>query len=210
MQHKLIAGALACTALFATAAPAAALVNILPTHTTSVTFAFNSGNLRDATWSTGNTASNPLAPIDGSFQPEGTQWNNGSYWWDEVVTGTPTYWEIGLDALYTFQQFVVQADDNDAYLLEYWDGSAWQTAANIPTQPSFGLVTRAAFNVGGITTDRLRFSAVSGDQYYALGQLQGFAVVPETATWAMMILGLGAAGASMRRRPKGQKALLGT
>ncbi len=59
------------------------------------------------------------------------------------------------------------------------------------TFAGFGTSTdRVVFNGsgggGGFELDNLKFSAVSG--------------VPEPATWAMMLLGFGAVGASMRRR----------
>lgn len=207
MRNALFAGLLACAATFASATPASALVNILPSNTTAITGDPNHGILHDSTWSSGSSASLVFAPINGSAKPDGTQWNNGSYWWDSVVTGASSYWTIVLDKAYDFSQFVIQADDNDSYLLQYWDGSAWQDGVTIDPFGSFGLQTRPAYNVN-FTTDQLRFSATGGDGYYALGQIQGFvAGIPEPATWAMLLMGFGVIGRSMRQRNKAGQRL---
>jgi hypothetical protein len=141
--------------------------------------------------------------VDGIFVPENQTWNTGSWWWDEdpSVNASPVVTTIHLNSTFTFDHFVVQADDNDSYLLEWWDGASWQTAWNIPAVNTFGLVTRDSGALGPFTTDFLRFSAASGDNYYAVSEIQGFvAEVPEPATWAMMITGFAFAGAMLRRR----------
>lgn len=202
MRNALFAGLLACAATIASTAPASALVNILPSNTINITGDPNHGVLHDANWSSGNTPSTVFAPIDGSKPADGTQWNNGSYWWDAVVTGASSYWTITLDKAYDFSQFIIQADDNDSYLLEYWDGSAWQNGVTIDPFGPAGLQTRPEYNVS-FTTDQLRFSATGGDGYYSLGQIQGFvAGIPEPATWAMLLLGFGVIGRSLRQRNK--------
>jgi hypothetical protein len=109
---------------------------------------------------------------------------------------------INLDQTFTFNRFVVQADDNDTYRLEFWDGAAWQTAWDIPAVPSFGLRTRDSGLVGEITTNALRFTATGGDNYYGVSEIQAFSV-PEPATWTLMISGFGLAGAALRRRQRG-------
>ena len=118
---------------------------------------------------------------------------------DSSVNQGPVYWEVQLDQAYTVDRFVVQADDNDRYLVEYWDGGAWLSAYTVPFQFSFGLVTRDSGIGARITTDRFRLSAIDGDNYFAVSEFQAFAAVPEPATWAMLILGMGVVGGAMRR-----------
>ena len=186
------------------AAPAhAALVNVIPTNWSVLFWPGTQGVLRAGSpWGPGSTPSTPLNVVDGNFMPEGTQWNNGSFWWDQDPSVNPNEvtLTIQMDKAYDFKKFVMQADDNDGYKLEYWDGSNWQLGVNFGTKPSFGLVTRADALVN-ITTDRLRLRAYGGDNYYAISELQGFANtgVPEPAAWAMMLAGFGLAGVALRR-----------
>ncbi len=186
------------------AAPAhAALVNVLPTHWSGIGSAGSAGVLRAGSpWGPGSTPWSHVAMVDNVFQPEGTQWNNGSFWWDQDPSVNPYELTatIYLDQSFTFSKFVMQADDNDGYTLEYWDGASWQLGWDFGTKPSFGLVTRDPALVN-FTTDRLRVRAYGGDNYYAISELQGFvnSGVPEPAAWAMMLAGFGLAGSAMRR-----------
>lgn len=187
------------------AAPAqAALVNVIPTNWSVITWSAQQGTLRAGSpWGPGSTPSSALRLVNGVFAPEGTQWNNSSFWWDQdpSVNQNEMIVEITLDKAYTFSKFVMQADDNDGYTLDYWSGGGWQAGWDFGTKPSFGLVTRADANVN-FTTNRLRLRAYPGDNYYAISELQGFANVgvPEPAAWALMIGGFGMVGAAMRRR----------
>ncbi len=185
-----------------TAVPAVGATNVIPGNVSSISVTGTPGILRSATWSSGSTASDENLPTDGVFAPEMQQWNNGSFWWDQdpSVNQSPVYWEVQLNQAFTVDRFVVQADDNDSYLLEYWDGSAWQNAFAVPFLPSFGLRTRDSGSIAAITTDRFRFSATAGDNYFAVSEIQAFAAVPEPATWAMFILGFGLVGNVLRRR----------
>jgi len=186
------------------AAPAnAALVNVIPGNWSLLSWPGTIGVLRAGSpWGPGSTPSSVLNVVNGAFQPEGTQWNNGSMWWDEdpSVNAAPITLTIQMNQVYNFKQFVMQADDNDGYALDYWNGSAWQLAWDFGAKPSYGLVTRDPALVN-ISTDRLRIRAYGGDAYYAVSELQGFvnSGVPEPAAWAMMLGGFGLAGVAMRR-----------
>jgi hypothetical protein len=153
-------------------------------------------------WGPGSTASSLSSPVDGVFEPEAQQWNRDSFWWDQdpTVNQSPVTWTVLLDQTYTVDRFLVQADDNDSYLLEYWDGADWQTAFAVPFDFSFGLQTRDSGTVGPITTDRFRFTATAGDNYYSVSEIQAFQAVPEPGVWAMMIIGFGFVGHHLRRR----------
>jgi hypothetical protein len=182
-----------------------ASVNIIPSHWTSMFWAGNAGILRSGSpWGPGSTASSPVSIVDGVFAPENQQWNIGSFWWDEQASGTPIFLTIQLDQSYVFDRFIIQADDNDAYQLEYWTGSTWANAFTATAVNTFGLVTRDSGALDSlITTNRFRLSAVmdSGDQYFAFSELQAFAVeTPEPASWVMLIIGFSLIGATMRRR----------
>ena len=185
------------------AMPQPALAANIMTNWSVITVNGNHGILRSGSpWGPGSTASNLSSPVDGVFEPEAQQWNSGSFWWDEdpTVNQAPVTWVVQLDQAYTVDRFVVQADDNDSYLLEYWDGGAWQTAFAVPFDFSFGLQTRDSGTVGLITTDRYRFTATAGDNYYSVSEIQAFQAVPEPGVWAMMIIGFGLVGHVLRRR----------
>jgi hypothetical protein len=203
MSPRHLSGLVAGAALALAAAPALAAVNIVPTATIDVDVFGVEGVLRAGSpWVPGSTPSNAGAPVDGSFEPENQQWNNGSFWWDEDLSinpAGPLSYVVYFDAAYTVNRFVVQADDNDTYRLEWWDGAAWQIAWDIAAVNTFGLTTRDSGALAPITTDRLRFTATGGDAYYAVSEIQAFAV-PEPTTWALMIAGFGLAGAALRRR----------
>lgn len=195
------AAALIAPTMFATAAHAA--TNIVPSGWSSISWPGIAGTLRAGSpWGPGSTASSGSAPVDGTRQPENTQWNNGSFWWDAdpSVNANPVTWTLTLDRKYSINQLKVQADDNDAYLVEYWNGLGWQSIFNVPAVFTFGLVTRDSGLFPTIHTDRFRFSAVSGDNYYALSQFEAYGSVPEPASWALLIAGFGLVGLSSRRR----------
>jgi len=71
--------------------------------------------------------------VDGAFLPRSTQWHHGAVWWDchDYVDRNIT---IDLGDVYSIESFVVQADDNDAYLLYFWNITAmtWELAWHVP------------------------------------------------------------------------------
>jgi len=76
---------------------------------------------------------------------------------------------------------IVQADDNDAYMLQYWDSTSgsWQLLYNVPAiSYGYGLRTRPNADqstyapVGPVETNMLQFSAVSGDVGDAVSEIQ--------------------------------------
>lgn len=167
------------------------------------------GVLRDGSpWGPGSAPPSQAAVVNNAFLPDGTQWNAaGTWWWDQDLSVNPNQGsyprpmgiDIQMNASYTVNRFVVQADDNDSYRLEYWNGSAWQTAWDIAAVGGFGMQTRDSGIIAPITFSKLRFYATGGDDYYSVSEIQAFAV-PEPGTYALMALGLAGLGFITRRR----------
>ncbi len=204
-MHRIIRS-LGALALLSSASTALAATNIIPTATQSISINRGHGVLRAGSpWVPGSTPSDLATVTDGVFAPEGQQWNNGSFWWDEdaSVDATQMFVTIQLDATYTLDRFIVQADDNEEYVVDYWNGIAFVALEDL----GVGLQTRDSGTIAPITTDKLRLSARLGDKFYSISEFQAFgAPVPEPATWAMMLIGFGFAGSALRRR-RGQSAL---
>lgn len=197
--------ALAAAGLATLSLAAGAATNVLPTGWSVISTVGTVGTLRAGSgWEPGASLASQASIVDGTFRPEFTQWNAGSWWWDQdaSVNANPVVTTITLNQSYTIDSFVVQADDNDTYRLEYWNGAAWQLAWDIPTQPSFGLVQRSSGLLAPITTNQLRFTATGGDNYYAVSEIQAFGVaaIPEPETYALMLAGLGLVGFMAKRR----------
>jgi hypothetical protein len=141
----------------------------------------------------------PAASLtDGIFHPASTQWDQNTVWWDERnPSSVGNSVEIWPSAAVTVNRFVVQADDNDSYLLEYFDGSSWQTAWSIPAVGGWGMQTRDSGMLTPITATAFRFSATGGDQYYSVSEIQ--ACIPEPAEAGLMA-GVAAIGYAICRR----------
>jgi len=74
---------------------------------------------------------------------------------------------------------LVQADDNDAYLVSYHvpgtPDEEWVPIYDIPYVGGWGMQTRPALTLDtAIVADALRITAVAGDNWYSLGEVQAF------------------------------------
>lgn len=211
MQKRLIGILSSCGLAIcaATATPALAAVNLIDGHVDSIGVTGVHGVLKAGDqWIPNSNASNITAPVNGVFETEQHQWNNNSFWWDEYnnpdLQGNIVTWTLALDTSFTFDQLSLQADNNDDYLVEYFDGANWQSLWTASAVSGFGLMTRNT-NISPITTSAFRISHApngAGDGYYAFSEFQAFgrSAVPEPAGWTMMIAGFGVVGAAMRRR----------
>ena len=70
----------------------------------------------------------PPAPlsslVDGVYLTEGTNWQDGTVWWDERHPGSVNnVVEIDLQGLFSISSLSIQADNNDGYRIFVRDGS---------------------------------------------------------------------------------------
>lgn len=198
----------ACAATAASLFTFAAHASAIPGNWSLLSSTGNYGQLRAGSgWAPAPPLASQGTVVDDTFLAEGTQWNMGTWWWDQdpSVNGTysvPMGIRIDLINTTTFDRFVVQADDNDTYQLDYWDGSNWQSAFSIAASSGGGMRTRdSGILASSITTNQLRFYATGGDNYYSVSEIQGFAPgrVPEPHSLALMAVAFAAAGLAGRR-----------
>jgi hypothetical protein len=180
--------------------------NIIPGNWNYLGADGNFGTLRAGSpWSpepSFNIFDRMFAAVDNTFLPAATDWNSGTLWWDQdpSINSNLVTFTISFTNAQLLNRFVVQADDNDTYQIDYWDGADWQTAWSIAAVGGYGMQTRDSGILSTISTNRLRFYATGGDNYYALSEIQAFSVVPEPGSLAL--LGLGLAGLGLLRRRK--------
>ena len=198
----------AAVSLLAFSARPASANNILPGAWDSITTTGAVGTLRAGSgWELGASLGAQSSIVDGLFLPEQTQWNSGSWWWDQdpSVNPDPVVTTIHLNQLFTIDGFTVQADNNDVYRLEYWTGSAWQAAWDASFVSGFGLMTRTSGLLPAFSTDQLRLTVIAGDNFYSVSEIQasGAPTVPEPTTLLLLCSGLIGIGAR-RGRTRGQ------
>jgi hypothetical protein len=136
--------------------------------------------------------------VDGLSLPETSIWHTDTVWWDARNAASASN-SIEIDLLGTFSLygFSIQADNNETYRFEYQDEfDIWQTAWDAPAVAGFGMMTRTVALVSPILTDSLRVTAIGGDGFYSVSEIQ--ANVPEPGS--VLLLGGGLLGLAARRR----------
>lgn len=126
----------------------------------------------------------PSTLTDGAFLPASTPWQVDTvYWWDVDATV-----EIDLLGAHELREVVIQADDNDDYVLEYWDElrGTWRLLWAVPDQDRIGFgmqtrpdhtdVTETFVFATPVVTDRIRVRGTGGDESYAVSELQLYGV----------------------------------
>lgn len=140
---------------------------------------------------------------DGVVAPEGQHWQGAggpvsTVWWVDQAT----YFEIALGGMYDITGFNLNADNNDAYTIAYWNGASWVDAFTTTNALLWGMHNFSTSLVTPVTTDRLRLSAAGPDYFYSVSELEaiGTATVPEPATVVLMATGLAGIALVARRR----------
>jgi len=136
-------------------------------------------------WCCGKQA-DPATIVDGDFFNRSWQWDQGPVWWDIRRSAYPDKQQVIIDLgdIYTIDSFIVQADDNDKYLLYYWNlaTNTWSLAWYIPAAGGWGMQTRPNrydneqryMLPASIETDMLLFKGYQGDGLYSVSEIQAF------------------------------------
>jgi hypothetical protein len=183
---------------------------------------FLSGTFFTGGWG-GGAFANASTITDGNFFPQSQQWDQGPVWWDaNYLQADTNSIYIDLDGDYEIESFIVQVDDNDAYILEYHDinSNTWQLAWDVPNYNVYmgtdlwGMQTRPDptnnsmqyFLSAPIFADQLRIKGnlSNSDWNFSVSEVQAFGhAVPEPSSMSMLLLGVFTLlGVGLRRKKR--------
>ena len=136
------------------------------------------------------TAGNLNNITDGTLLPNGTGYNSSTATQSAVEWGgAETVFQVNLSGQYTINSIIVDADDNDAYVFEYYDSAttSWNPLYTAPiVSEGVGIVQRASYTLptpvttsavrvhGGQSNDNGCFDGTCGQGGYALAQVELF------------------------------------
>ncbi len=159
----------------------------------------------------------PSSITDGEFRPRGTQWQDGTVWWNGLAPSL----EIDLQETYTITGLIVQADDNDTYQIQFRrpsDGS-WLVVWTLPIASGGGMQTRPnpandtqVFQLAApVDADKIRVLAISGNNLFSVSEVQAFGAPRAqcAAEWRLAQIGARANSAAAFDTVRGHAVLFG-